>query len=407
MPYLCPFPWTSLLVNYDGGISFCCFHYPFAHISEVSAGSIDDIWNGKIARELRERWIEGNLEGTPCSNCFGLTINKRYGYPVDNVAALPPGRYADNVNLNMKELMESRTVLKSMPVDVLYVSSVLCNIDCIHCCQPVISKKSCTYVDSKDLLKFYHHLGYLAVCNGFSGGEPLYLRQTYKILDEFPSEQKAASELILLTNAQLIKEKLARITGFRKYTFEISIASYIKKTYEYIHRGASYQKLIENLEFLMKCRKQGLDIYAIQIMVLMKSNFTDLENIFDYTAKYKMDELWILPVQSTYSRFRLLPDENIFLLPHLLNKIPSWQDILERTSEKSLQIGNRVTYNHIEYIRKCLPGSTKSNLLRSIRESIIWLVNASILHIFPDSSARKRLLSLRRKLQYMFPGIIA
>src|SRR4030042_951887 len=151
LPCPCPFPWTSLLVNYDGGISFCCFYPTFAHISQVSNNALQEIWNGKIARELRARWRDGNLEGTPCSNCLGLTINKNYGYPVDNIANLPPGRYADNVNMNIKELVELRTDLKSMPVDVLHVSSVLCNIDCIHCCQPAISKKNQTYVDSKDL----------------------------------------------------------------------------------------------------------------------------------------------------------------------------------------------------------------------------------------------------------------
>jgi hypothetical protein len=330
-------------------------------------------------------------------------MNKQYGYPVDKVEDLPAGRYADNVKLNMQELMESQTILKSMPVDILYVPSVLCNIDCIHCCQPVIGKKNHTYVDSKDLLNFYHRLGYLSVSNAFSGGEPLYLRQTYKILGEFPPEQKAASELILLTNVQLIKEKFPQITGFRKYTFEISIASYIRQTYEYIHRGSSYQKLIENLEFLLKCREQGLDVYAIQITVLMKSNFTELENIFNYTSKYKMDELWIFPVHSTYSRFRLLPSENIFQFPHLLGKIPDWQGILDRTSKKSRQSGNNITYNHIEYIRDGLPRSTKFSLFRSVGGAIVWLANALLLRLFTDSSQRRRLLSWRRKFQYMFP----
>jgi hypothetical protein len=261
-------------------------------------------------------------------------------------------------------------------------------------------------VDSKDLLNFYHRLGYLSVSNAFSGGEPLYLRQTYKILDEFPLEQKAASELILLSNAQLIKEKFSRITGFRKYTFEISIASYTKKTYEYIHRGSSYEKLVENLEFLLKCREQGLDIYTIQIMVLMKSNFAELENIFEYISKYKMDELWIFPVHSTYSRFRLLPDQNIFRFPHLLNKIPSWQDVLEKASQKSLVAGNRVTYHHIEFIRQGLPQSTKSSPFRAIGGAIIWLAGALFLRIFPESPQRRGLLSLRRKFQYIFPGNI-
>lgn len=77
---ICPYPWTSLYLNYDGEISPCCFHYPIANIRDGK--SFMDIWNGKELRNLRERWAVGNIHGTPCAKCVGLAMNKKYDYPI-------------------------------------------------------------------------------------------------------------------------------------------------------------------------------------------------------------------------------------------------------------------------------------------------------------------------------------
>ncbi len=42
---VCPSPWTTLLINYDGGISFCCFHPAFANIRSCNQHSLEEVWN--------------------------------------------------------------------------------------------------------------------------------------------------------------------------------------------------------------------------------------------------------------------------------------------------------------------------------------------------------------------------
>ena len=397
-PFACPFPWTSLSLNYDGGISFCCLHYPFAHISELSEKSVDSIWNGKVAQDLRRRWKEGKLKGTPCGSCPGLSEFKRYAYPVNDLENMPEGIFKDNVQLNMSELIDGSTVLRSMPVSIYYTPSVLCNIDCIHCCQPRIGKNNYTYLNIEDLLKFYRILGKLSVSNAISGGEPLYFQQTFKLINEFSSDQKAASELILFTNALLIKDKFHKIAGFRKYDFEISIASSNKETYEHIHSGASFDKLIENLEFLIKCKAEGIDISANRIMVLMKSNFNDLDDIFEFASTYKLDNIWIRAVDAAYYKYKILPEENIFMLPYLLNKIPSWQDTLEKTSRVALSGNDLVAYNHLEYIRSNLPNSIAINRYRSVANWLRWLYTVAILKLWSKPVHRARIASLKYRL---------
>jgi organic radical activating enzyme len=401
-PFACPFPWTSLSLNYDGGISFCCLHYPFAHISELSEKSVDSIWNGRVAQDLRRRWKEGRLKGTPCGSCPGLSEFKRYAYPVNDLANMPEGSYKDNVKLNISEINNGDTILRSMPVSIYYTPSVLCNIDCIHCCQPEIGKNNHTYIDTKEILRFYNILGGLAVSNAISGGEPMYLKQTFRLIDEFSREQKAASELILFTNALLIKEKFQQITGFRKYDFEISIVSSRKETYERIHSGADFDKLIENLEFLVKCKAEGIDISVNRIMVLMKSNFDDLDNVFKFASTYKLDNTWIRAIDAAYHKYKMMPDENIFMLPYLLNGIPHWRDTLEKTSQAALSTNNHVAFNHLQYLQRNLSGNRLVNYYRSMLNWVRWFFTISILRIWREPVQRAKISSLKYRLANYF-----
>ena len=357
--HVCSLPWTALVVNHTGEVSFCCYHPFFANIKNISGNAVDEIWNGKVAQDLRKRWNEERLKGTPCENCVGLSRFKKFEHPVKDI---PNGNNdtLSNARLNIDEFQKGKTVLNSMPVSIVYIPSVLCNIRCIHCFQPPIGKHNESYIESKVLLNFYHALGSRAIVSLFSGGEPLYLRQTFQLIDASSPEQKAVSEAIFQTNGLLIKDKFQSIQGFKNYCFTISIPSFRKETCEYIQKGTSFEKLIENLEFLVKCKSEGMDISMTLYMVLMKSNFIDLENIFEFAETYKFDDIWITPIHELYGRGISLTNENIFKYPYLLEEIPGWKDILAKASQKAFASGYKVTYDHLEYIATLLPFSASA-----------------------------------------------
>lgn len=396
--HACSLPWTTLLVNYDGEISFCCFHYPFAKINTVSENAMDEIWNGEVAQRLRRRWNEGRLQGTPCANCFGLRMFRKYGHPVENMPDMSAPTF-DNAQLNIHEFQEGKAILKSMPVEIVYIPSVLCNLRCIHCFQPPVGKYNNTYIEPGSLLKFYHYLGSRAARNVFSGGEPLYLRQTYQLIGEFSPDHKAASEAVFQTNGMLIRNKFQSIAGFKKYGFRISISSFRKETYEHIQKGATFERLIENLEFLKRCKSEGMDISMTLIIVLMKSNFVDLASIFEFAETHKFDEVWVLPVQEAFGKGEVLQGENIFTLPYLLERIPSWRDILSKASSKAMTTGNRLTGYHLEYIQNQLSSSVVVNRYRSVWNLFVWLLRRTILRLLFSSAKTQRLVSVWRRLR--------
>ena len=350
------------MVNYTGQVSFCCYLPWFANINikNLSGDAVAEIWNGKVAQDLRRRWNENRLNGTPCGSCVGLRRFKKYEHPAKDVRDENHDALF-NARLNFSEFQQGKTILSSMPVSIVYIPSVLCNLACIHCFQPPIGKHNESYLESKVLLNFYHALGGKAIVNLFSGGEPFYLRQTIDLLNEFNPDQRAVSKAIIQTNGLLIKEKFQLFQGFKKYHFTISIPSFRKETCEYIQRGTTFEKLTENLEFLVKCKSEGMDISTTLHMILMKSNFIDLENIFDFAETCKFDEIWVTPTMEPSGKNTFLPGENIFQYPNLLKEIPGWKNILTKASERAFTSGYKVTYDHLEYIAALLFTASNSN----------------------------------------------
>lgn len=392
---VCPYPWTSLYLNYDGEISPCCFHYPFANIRDGK--SLQEIWNGREEVNLRMAWASGKLEGTPCENCSGLMANKKYDYPIKHLGNMPAGDYAENAMRNLKEFNARATFLQSMPVEVLYVPSTWCNLNCIHCCQPRYDKTLRTFMSMDLIGEFYHTFGFMAVRHLLSGGEPLGRGPTYKLLEQMPQKQKTASELVVLTNGLLISKVWARLAGFGHYSFEISIASLRQQVYEKIHHKANLDVLLSNLEFLNKAR-QGKSVKLVRIMALMKSNFLDLAGIIPAIKKYRFDETWILPVHASDGRHNLLVKENIFGLPHLIIGDKNWQFLLDHVLTEIKQARIQPTLNHLEYVDSLLPKSKGKAYIMSTKTMTLWPFRVMALNLSQSPRVRRFIKRVKAKL---------
>ena len=371
--YTCSRPWTSLIVNEKGELSFCCYHPPIANINELPECAFNETWNGKAAQQIRKRWSEGNLKGTPCGECEELQRFKKFDHPAKFIKNLynEKNSFFENAKLNLKEFNEGKVFLKSMPVEMTYVPSILCNINCIHCFQaPSRQKGEFCLLNPDALIKFYNNFGARAIKNVFSGGESFLIKEVQKIIEKMSDEQKESSEVVMLTNAMLLKEKYDLIRGFRKKSFIISIDAFEQKRYEQIQQGANFGKLINALDFLNLKKQSRENIHMTLVMVLMKSNFIDLENVFDFAKTYKFDDIWIPPVGNLERRVFL--SESIFKLPDLLKQVPFWKKILNNAIQKAKKYGYQTTYYHLIYIKKLLPESFLKSYFRSMRSSFFW-----------------------------------
>jgi radical SAM protein with 4Fe4S-binding SPASM domain len=74
---VCPYPFYSMAVNFDGSVSVCCADWSHATVvGDVNRNSMREIWNGAAMQAMRRLHLEGRRsENGACANChtmFGL-----------------------------------------------------------------------------------------------------------------------------------------------------------------------------------------------------------------------------------------------------------------------------------------------------------------------------------------------
>ena len=78
---VCPYPFYSMAVNFDGTVSVCCADWSHGTVvGDARVDSLVDIWNGPALRNLRTKHLQGQRGSNPaCASC--QTIQ---GLPMDS-----------------------------------------------------------------------------------------------------------------------------------------------------------------------------------------------------------------------------------------------------------------------------------------------------------------------------------
>jgi len=73
-PYMpCPFPWQYLVVQWNGDVVACCRDYNGIQcLGNITEDSLEEIWNGAKARELREAMASGENMSAMCAECMEM-----------------------------------------------------------------------------------------------------------------------------------------------------------------------------------------------------------------------------------------------------------------------------------------------------------------------------------------------
>ncbi len=304
------------------------------------------------SQELRRLLYEGNYSNTECANCKGIQRFKEYphlslthGYLFND-----NNEYVKNANININEFINGVPILNSLPLEIVYVPGVLCNIKCIHCFQPEKSE-----VKPESIINFYNQLGNKSIVNLVSGGDPFVMPQIKLLYATMTDLHRLSSEFFIQTNGLKIMSDFEKYKGFKSYHIKISINAYEKSVYERIHRGGNFEKIVKSMCYINEQRKFKR-IKLSLVMVLMRSNFYELKFLFDFAKKNDFDDVWITPVHGAYGRNDPLENENIFENPSLLNNIPDWLEILKQSIAESMISGYKNAFYNLLYIKKILSG---------------------------------------------------
>lgn len=202
------------------------------------------------------------------------------------------------VKTKIKKLIDQYFYYDALTTVRLDPSGMTCNHKCIMCWQQQLSqqqKKSLIidYQKNKLLLKDYQKLisSFPKSVNSVElvgGGEPLLFENIEELI-ELIKEKKYSGSLI--TNGVFLSEPIRKTLINSKWEFvRISLHASSSKIYKKIHSKNDFEIVINNINALLKERKNKLPNVKL-LFVVQKTNFHELKKFIKLAEKIKVDEV--------------------------------------------------------------------------------------------------------------------
>jgi len=238
----CTAPWNGLTIREDGHVRTCCIGQE--SLGNLNTQSIQEIEKSDSLIQIRQDMLSGNVNLKNCKVCIqqeqhagSATLRNHYN------------NYYPTVN----------NQLQLRFLDIRWNN--VCNLGCLYC-TPMFSS---TWVDrigtsiknlpvkdyQDDLLEWIleraNHVNEIMLV----GGEPLLMKQNYKLLPRLPKD----CQISIITNLSYDLEKNPALPALldrpnEKIIWNISMENFGDK-FEYVRSGANWNQAKKNIELLM------------------------------------------------------------------------------------------------------------------------------------------------------------
>lgn len=295
-----PFKWFEVSeVSEKGEVFLCCPAWLDTPIGNLQYQSVEEIWNGEKAQEIRRSILGGSFEYCNRSRCpFLQTVSG----PVERVEDI---KDEDLELVIAKEL----TILPYGPREINCCYDRSCNLFCPSCRTKIIieneNKQQILEIQGKiqNEALMDAHLLYITG-SGDPFGSPFFRKwlQTMK-REHMPNLKK----INLHTNAQLWTPKMwstiSKDIQQLVESSEISIDAASSETYSINRRGGTFERLLENLEFVSMLRRSGPLVWVGISMVVQENNFMEMPDFVRLGKRFGFDSVYFSQLANwgTYS----------------------------------------------------------------------------------------------------------
>jgi len=269
----CMLPWLHLSSNPDGSTLPCCYadyKYP---VGNARINTFKEIWNQEPYKLIRKNM----LQDKPCKECTTCYEAEKNGFFSKREQSNKWfGHHIKEVNDTNND--GSTNNFKIRYLDIRF--SNLCNFRC-RTCGPGFSSnwyhdyiklynkipKSKTRpdedlpminfsIDDEDLLfdQIETHIPYLEEIY-FAGGEPLIMKEHYRLLEKLIKCNKKNIRLVYNTNFSELHYKDKHVFDYWKEFSNIRVGASLDasgKKAEYIRKGTEWTQVLENRRLMLK-----------------------------------------------------------------------------------------------------------------------------------------------------------
>ena len=269
-----------------GDVFLCCSTWlKTPPIGNIQHQSVDEVWNGEKAQEIRRSILDGSFKYCDHTECPYLQTISCEVQPLKMVK-----------DEELKTVVKNKlTILPYGPreIDCSYDRS--CNLFCPSCRSKIIVESANEHeilgIQSKlenEAMKDAHVLSISGSGDPF--GSPFYRRWLQTMNRGNAPHLK---QILLHTNAQLWTPMMwstipKEIRELIKSTI-ISIDAASPEIYPINRRGGDYERLLENLDFIRVLRTRGPLEHVKISMIVQTNNFIEMPDFIRLGKRYNFD----------------------------------------------------------------------------------------------------------------------
>jgi radical SAM protein with 4Fe4S-binding SPASM domain len=319
----CMLPWIHMHAFPDGRAYSCCLSEIDYPIGNLKQNTLKEIWNSDEYRKMRVNMMNEN-PSSACARCYEQEENGFFS--MRNSANK---NFGQHIGL-LDQTKEDGTLdeFKLRYYDIRF--SNLCNFKCRTCgsifssnwyndeikagWKPKNPQIMYAGKDEDDMWEqMLEHIPHLEQIY-FAGGEPLIMKEHWKILDELVKREMFHVRLIYNTNFSEMKFKGRDVFEMWKLFECVSIGASLDGSHErgeYIRKGQDWKQTVENRERMLKICP-NVDFYV--------STTLSLYNAFHVTDFHRewVDLGLIRPMDWNINILQDPPRDRIDVLPHKL-----------------------------------------------------------------------------------------
>ena len=315
----CMIPWIHMHGFPDGRAYPCCLSEPQHPIGDLKKNTMREIWNQDPLKQMRVNMLNNKpcKECTKCyeqekSNLFSMreSSNKNFGHLVKLVDDTKPDGTQEDFKLRYYDIRFSN----------------LCNFACRTCGSIFSSnwfkdEKAAGWDPQHPMVMYagkdehdmweqmQEHIPHLEQIY-WAGGEPLIMKEHWKVLDELVKREMFHVRLIYNTNFSELKFKGRDVLEMWKLFDCVSVGASLDGNYErgeYIRKGQNWKETVENRERMLQICP-NVDFYVSSTVSMMNVlHITDFHrewvelgllrpmdwniNILQHPFRYRVDVL--------------------------------------------------------------------------------------------------------------------
>ena len=319
----CPLPFHKVILTSPGGFVMCC--HQGSSFGGIQDGEILDLWNGKLAQDIRERTTEGKLHEV-CSHrktcpfinggktMYNIPIYRNCKYPFVLEICLP----------------DSHCNVGGTKPSSKNPACIMCRRNFVDVTDPntITIEKLCD--KAKPLMPYLRELMVLGTA------EPFWKDAVFEVFQRLEfSYYKKQCRFATNTNAICLNEKTIRRFFEETLTTELSfsIDAATPMTYRKIRRLDMYEKVIDNISKYLVLRNDYVGSHkAIIYNNINLLNVHEMSQMVEVAAKLGVDGMIMLPTYTVDNSVKLgefiLCEKNV--------------DIFKECSEEAMATAHRV-----------------------------------------------------------------